>query len=103
MPADKELQKTVLKVHQKRCAECHTPDKVSRLDWIDLNAPEKSRFLVAPLAKSAGGTELCGKAVYNGTNDSDYATLLQVVEDAVKKAWQYPRRDLETLLEQKKK
>jgi len=103
MPADKELQKTVLKTHQKRCAECHTPDKVSRLDWIDLNAPEKSRFLTAPLAKTAGGTEHCGKAVYNGTNDADYAALRQAVEDAVKKAWQYPRRDLETLLEQKKK
>ena len=96
MPADKDLQTTVTEVHQKRCAECHTPDKISRLDWIDLNAPEKSRFLAAPLANAGKH-----KAVYTNQNDPDYAKLRQVVEDAVKKAWQYPRRDLETLLEQK--
>ena len=99
MPADKELQKTVLEVHRKRCAECHTPDKVSRLDWIDLNAPEKSRFLATPLAHTADGTK--HKTIYTDQNDPDYATLRKVVEDAVKKTWQYPRRDLETLLEQK--
>jgi mono/diheme cytochrome c family protein len=93
MPADKELQKTVLNVHQKRCAECHAPDTVSRLDWIDLNAPEKSRFLTAPLL---GG---CGKAIYADQNDPDYAALRKTVEEAVKKAWQYPRRDVEALLE----
>jgi len=102
MAADRELQKTISEVHQKRCTQCHTPDKISRLDWIDLNAPEKSRFLTAPLAKMASGTERCGKAIYADQNDPDYATLHKIVEDAVKKAWQYPRRDLETLLEQKK-
>ena len=101
MPADKELQNTVLQVHQKRCAACHAPENISRLDWIDLNAPEKSLFLTAPLAHTAGGTEHCGKAVYADRNDADYAALRKVVEDAVEKAWQYPRRDLETLLEQK--
>jgi len=101
MPADKELQQTVLNVHSKRCAECHAPDTVSRLDWIDLNAPEKSRFLVAPLAKAAGGTERCGKAIYADQNDPDYAALRKAVEAAVKKAWQYPRRDVEALLEWK--
>ena len=100
MPADKQLQQTILEVHRKRCAECHTPSDVSRLDWINLNAPEKSRFLAAPLDKSAGGSERCSKAVYTDPNDPDYAALRKVVEDAVKKAWQYPRRDLEILLEQ---
>ena len=101
MPADKELQKTVLEIHQKRCAECHNPDNISRLDWIDLDAPEKSLFLVAPLANAADGKKHCGKAVYADQNDPDYVTLRNVVEEAVKKAWQYPRRDLVTLLEQK--
>jgi mono/diheme cytochrome c family protein len=97
MPADKELQKTVLDTHRKRCAECHTPDNISRLDWIDLYAPENSRFLTAPLANAANGKK--HKAVYTTQNDPDYMALRKVVEDAVKKAWQYPRRDLETLLE----
>ena len=101
MPADKELQKTITDVHRKRCVQCHAPDKVSRLDWVDLNAPEKSRFLTAPLAKTAGGTNHCGNAIYANQNDPDYAALRKVVDDAVKKAWQYPRRDLETLLEQR--
>jgi mono/diheme cytochrome c family protein len=99
MPADKELQETVFKVHKKRCAECHNPDNISRLDWIDISVPEKSRFLAAPLANAAGGAK--HKAVYANPNDPDYAALRKVVDDAVKKAWQYPRRDLETLLEQK--
>jgi mono/diheme cytochrome c family protein len=101
MPADKELQQTVLAVHQKRCAECHAPDTVSRLDWIDLKTPSKSRFLVAPLARSAGGMERCGRAIYADQNDPDYAALRKAVEEAVKKAWQFPRRDVEALLDGK--
>ena len=108
MPADKVLQKTVTDIHKKRCSECHTPEEVSRLDWIDLNAPEKSRFLTAPFARtppeksaptgtsSPTGTKYCSKAVYADSNDPDYTALRIVVEEAVKKAWQYPRRDLET-------
>ena len=99
MPADKELQQIVLNVHQKRCAECHAPDTVSRLDWIDLKMPSQSRFLTAPLVRSAGGQERCGRAIYADQNDSDYRTLHKAVEDAVRKALQYPRRDVEALLE----
>jgi len=101
MPADKELQKMILDVSQKRCTECHAPDTVSRIDWIDLHAPEKSRFLAAPLAGTAGGTERCGKAIYADQNDPDYAALRKAIEEAVKKAWQYPRRDVEAWLEWK--
>ena len=101
MPADNDLQQAVLTVHQKRCAECHAPDAVSRLDWIDLNDPIKSRFLTAPLAGSTGGLERCGKAIYADQSDPDFATLRTIVEEAVKRAWQFPRRDVETLLEWK--
>jgi hypothetical protein len=93
MPADKEFQKTVLSIHQKRCTECHEPEKVSRLDWINLKEPTKSRFLTAPLLGA------CGKAIYANQNDPDYKTLWKAVEDAVQKALQYPRRDVEALLE----
>jgi mono/diheme cytochrome c family protein len=94
MPADKELQKTVLHAHQQRCAECHVPETVSRLDWIDLKEPAKSRFLVAPLSGA------CGKTIYADQNDPDYEILRKAVEDAVMKALQYPRRDVEALLEE---
>ena len=98
MPADKELQKTVSEVHQRRCAACHTSAEISRLDWIDLNAPEKSRFLQVPFANDAAD-KTKHKAVYKDPNDPDYAALRKVVEEAVQKAWQYPRRDLVILKE----
>jgi len=100
MPADKTLQQTILGVHQKRCAECHAPEAVSRIDWIDVKNPQKSKFLTAPLAGSAGGMERCGKAIYADQNDPDYVLLRKAVEDAVKRAIQYPRRDLEALMEE---
>ncbi|MDR1383941.1 MAG: discoidin domain-containing protein [Planctomycetaceae bacterium] len=146
LTADVDLKQTILSVHRKRCAECHQAEDVSRLDWIDLNAPEKSRFLLAPLARNhieqrennierrenkigqrennieqrenkigqresnierrenntvqkenAGKT--CSRAVYSDSNDADYAALQVAVQKAVERAWQFPRRDLETLKE----
>ena len=54
---------------------------------------------MAPLAGAAGGSEQCGRAIYADQNDPDYAALRRIVEDAVQKARQFPRRDLEALLE----
>jgi hypothetical protein len=99
LPADKKIQAEIVKIHQKRCAECHKADEVSRMDWIDIHAAEKSRFLVAPLSSKAGGTERCGKAVYADQNDPDYSALRKAVEEAVSNAWKFPRRDLESLLQ----
>jgi hypothetical protein len=84
-------------VHGRRCQPCHEPAAVSRLGWIDLRRPEQSLFLAAPLAKAAGGTERCGRAIYRDANDADYRTVLEQVRAAVKKAWDFPRRDLESL------
>jgi len=70
---------------------------VTRADWIDLRAPEKSLFLAAPLARSAGGSEACGRAVYEGAEDPDYKALLGLVRGAVDRAWASPRRDLKAL------
>ncbi|MGL4943327.1 MAG: discoidin domain-containing protein [Thermoguttaceae bacterium] len=97
LPADTKLSDAISEVHQRRCSQCHSAAEVSRLDFVDLNAPEKSRFLTAPLAKSAGGSGKCGENVYADTNDPDYATLRKIVGDAVQRAWKFPRRDLETI------
>ncbi len=95
---DTALQNTIQAVHTRRCAACHKPDEVTRLDWIDLQAPNQSRFLAAPLAASAGGLGKCkggnAPAVYVNAADPDYAAVLNVVTAAVKKAWDAPRRDL---------
>ncbi len=95
--ADVQLHARLAEVHARRCAECHDPATVSGSWWIDLRAPEHSGFLAAPLAKSAGGTERCGRAVYASETDSDYAEVRRLVEEAVAQAWARPRRDVATL------
>ena len=97
MPTDQALQKQIVDVHSRRCSECHEPATVSRLDWVNMNAPDKSRFLTAPLPKRAGGTERCPNSVYADQLDPDYVLLRETVEAAVRQAWDTPRRDLEVL------
>jgi len=80
-------------VIQRRCAACHGKlDKKTgkrssaRLPrHIDLHAnltrPEESLVLLAPLAKKAGGLQLCGEEpVFADTSDPDYRKLLGNVE-----------------------
>ncbi len=43
---------------------------------LNLTRPEASSLLLAPLAKSAGGWEVCKGAVFKDTNDPDYQRLL---------------------------
>ncbi|MGQ9732926.1 MAG: HzsA-related protein, partial [Candidatus Zipacnadales bacterium] len=97
MAADVQLRQTIEQIHTRRCASCHEPIAVSRLDWIDLRAPERTRFLQAPLAVSAGGLGRCAE-VYGDTNDADYRTVWELVSHAVKETWERPRRDVVTLL-----
>ncbi len=52
---------------------------------------------MAPLAKSAGGTQRCGTQIYESQNDPDYQAVRELVEAAVKRAWENPRRDLRAL------
>jgi len=87
----------------KRCAECHrtlmvwnkklkknlpawhfgrptsSNGSTSTRALVNLDRPEMSLFLRAPLAKSAGGLELCGRAIFADKNDPLYkATLARV-------------------------
>ena len=70
---------------------------MTRPDWIDLRQPQESRFLVAPLAKEAGGRGKCVQPVYRDQHDPDYQAVRQLVETAVQRAWANPRRDLKAL------
>lgn len=99
LPADRDLAKTLTDVHERRCAECHSVTAISRLDWIDLHEPERSRFLAAPLAREAGGSGRCAEPVYRDSADPDYAALRERVRAAVDQAWARPRRDLPALIE----
>ncbi len=97
LPADRQLESAIAAVHAKRCQACHKPADVTRLSWIDLRQPDRSLFLIAPLAKPAGGTGKCSEAVYSDTGDADYQAVCTLVRKAVEKAWQLPRRDLESV------
>lgn len=96
-PADAELITGITKIHESRCGGCHKAAEISRADWIDIHRPQRSLFLAAPLAESAGGTAKCSEATYRDCEDEDYGRALSLVETAVEKAWKYPRRDLISL------
>ncbi len=97
LPADVELLGKIEAIHKRRCQDCHDPTEVTRPDWINLYAPQESLFLAAPLASEAGGLQKCRRAVYAGTSDPDYRAVRELLEQAVTRAWAYPRRDLQAL------
>jgi hypothetical protein len=78
----------------RRCAECHAHpgaggaaridfnDEFRRERLSDLSRPEMSLLLRAPLARAAGGLELCGKPVFADRNDPLYQAILAAVQDA---------------------
>jgi len=84
---------------QRRCASCHTFRRVDKANeftqqfatngetFYNLTDPNRSLMLLAPLAKTAGGWEICkGDKVPHGifasTDDPDYRKLLANVEAA---------------------
>jgi mono/diheme cytochrome c family protein len=95
--ADQDLLKTLAAVHERRCAPCHQPGDVTRLDWLDLRRPKSSLFLSAPLRKEAGGSARCPGAVYPAASDPDYQAVFQRVTAAAARAQENPRRDLQSL------
>lgn len=48
----------------------------------NLDQPERSLLLRAPLSRAQGGLELCGQAVFETTRDEDYQAILARIEDA---------------------
>lgn len=75
-----------------------TPNDVRRR-WTrdllyNLTRPEKSLLLQAPLARSAGGFQACGKAVFADANDPDYRKILLAIEDANRKLDEIKRFDM---------
>jgi hypothetical protein len=71
-----DLDKVLAEVGARRCASCHAGGKVPRHEWVRITEPELNPFLVAPLAKSAGGSEKCGKPVFANRADPDYQGIL---------------------------
>lgn len=98
LAGDEDLRQRLIALHAERCSACHKVDEVVRLDWISALDPKQSLMLTAPLARLAGGTGACGKAVYANRDDPQYQAVAGVIETAVLKAMDKPRRDLKALL-----
>jgi hypothetical protein len=47
---------------------------------LNFTKPDRSAILLGPLAKSAGGWERCGPAVFANADDPDYKALLAAIE-----------------------
>ena len=72
-----------------RCISCHGQDKGKlTLDGYrveaacNLDRPEKSLLVRAPLAKAAGGLGICQGAVFADTEDADYQKLVEAIRIA---------------------
>jgi len=88
------LEKTLADVAVRRCAACHKEGKIPRHQWIRITEPEFNPFLVAPLAKSAGGSEKCGKPVFLDKSDADYQKILATFAPVTAMLKARPRIDM---------
>jgi hypothetical protein len=85
------LDKVLADVSKRRCAECH--QKVPRKFYTRITNVEENQFLSAPLAKNAGGTEVCGKAIFASKDDPDYQAILKTFEPITQLMKERPRID----------
>ena len=107
----RDLKRVMDEVYARRCQECHTKKSVKFLatwcpptwsgglgPWggmgVRIEHPHLNDFLLAPLAKSAGGTEVCGQAVFSDPHDPDYQAVLQTFEPIRQLLQQRPRMDM---------
>jgi mono/diheme cytochrome c family protein len=88
------LDNVLAEVSRRRCSQCHQDGKIPRREWIRITEPELNNFLLAPLAKSAGGNEKCGKVVFADTSDQDYQAVLATFKPVIKMLKQTPRMDM---------
>jgi hypothetical protein len=91
-PAD--LDKVLAEVGARRCAGCHTDGKIPRREWTRVTEPQWNPFLVAPLAKSAGGSEKCGEPVFPSTDEPDYQAILAAFKPTEAMLAATPRIDM---------
>ena len=88
-----ELDSTLRDVASRRCKSCH--DKgVPRKFYTRMLEPENNSFLLAPLAKAAGGTGKCGAAVFASKDDADYRKLIDVFRPIQELLADRPRADM---------
>jgi hypothetical protein len=88
------LDRVLKEVAARRCAGCHQDGQVPRPSWTRLENPRFNGFLLAPLARGAGGTERCGQPVFAEATDPDYLALLRTFEAPLAQLRTKPRLDM---------
>jgi hypothetical protein len=89
-----ELDKVLCDVAARRCAGCHQGGKIPRPIWTRITNPQMNGFLLAPLARAAGGSQACGKAVFRDRSDPDYRAILKTFEPITAMLRDRPRDDM---------
>ena len=89
-----DLDQTLAEVAGRRCAGCHEDARIPRRNWTRITNPQLNEFLVAPLAREAGGSGRCGQAVFASTADHDYQAILRVFEPVLDELRVRPRMDM---------
>lgn len=88
-----KLDAVLEEVAARRCAGCHESG-VPRRIYTRVTNVEANPFLAAPLARSAGGVEKCGKAVFPSKDDPDYQAILKTFEPVSALIRSNPREDM---------
>jgi len=88
------LGKVLADVAKRRCASCHKGGTIPRTFYTRVTNVGDNGFLLAPLAKAAGGTEACGRAVFKTTNDPDYQAIIKVFAPITEMLQATPRMDM---------
>jgi hypothetical protein len=106
-----ELDAVLHDVSGRRCAECHEQNpprertggthekftqktKFPREFYTRFMNPQDNSFMLAPLAKEAGGTQKCSKIIFQSQSDPDYQKLLEVFKPLQQLVTEIPRADM---------
>jgi len=81
-------------IHARRCQSCHAGAPDGLLYRIRLPEFDKSRPLVAPLAKAAGGDQSCEPVVFADADDPDYRKLVDIFAKVKADTDTNPRADM---------
>ena len=95
-----DLDRALNEVAARRCISCHEADtegkvQLPRTRYVRVTNPQLNSFLLAPLAKAAGGTETCGRPAFKTPDDPDYQTILKTFEPIRELLSLRPRIDME--------
>ena len=92
-----KLDATLNEVAKRRCNSCHK-GKLPRKFYTRFENPQNNAFLLAPLAKAAGGTEKCGKAIFKTTDDPDYQAIIKTFDTLHELLKKIPRADMKNFV-----